>query len=247
MADVTDAEIGVLLPFALGYLYSHGGVFIQSSRAPKDGVVHIPFSLLPWCFPQKLLEQGIALAAPFNELVDSVSRDPAWLLKTLERTAEADPFTGRLVSLYNVELAREKRAVSVGGGSSVQNPLRLGLHRSDYMLTSSEESSGGVALKQVELNTVASSMAGLATVVSGLHAKLFHRFASELPGVSKHFSRASQEQSVVRESLPCSAIPSLAVALKEAHTAYLRGYPGNLPLNVCVCVYGGATRGKKRI
>jgi len=235
-ALLSSEELSAVLPYALGHLYSNGGIFLSSSRAPNDGVIHAPFSLLPWHFPQGLLNQGLSLAIPFNNLVDSVSRDSAWLLGALERTAGADSFTGRLVDMYRLELAREAEAVKAGGGP-VQNPLRLGIHRSDYMLTSnSEDSKGDFFLKQVELNTVASSMAGLSSIVSQLHANLPLRFASELPNVFKYFSQDGTSFSGAR---PSTANRDLAFALKEAHFAYLKGYSGGAPppgILVAVCM-----------
>lgn len=49
--------------------------------------------------------------------------------------------------------------------------IRFGIHRSDYMLQNSDD---GVALKQVELNTIASGAAALATRTSELH-KYIHK------------------------------------------------------------------------
>ena len=40
---------------------------------------HAPLSLLPYPFPSSLFSQATALAAPFNLLVDRISRDLDWL------------------------------------------------------------------------------------------------------------------------------------------------------------------------
>jgi hypothetical protein len=46
----------------------------------------------------------------------------------------------------------------------IKQDIRLGLHRSDYML---DKATGG--LLQIELNTISSSFAALGTQVSRLH------------------------------------------------------------------------------
>jgi len=192
MSTLSPSEVTYLTSYATSYLYSRGCVFVSASRDPKDGVIHVPFSLLPWRYPRALLEQGLSLAVPFNTLVDAVSRNSTWLLTTLGRVAEADEFTGRLVEMHRAEVEEGERAAAQGRHPPPQNPLRLGLHRSDYMLTA-HPTTGALSLKQVELNTVASSMGGLSTMVSGLHAHLAGRFgggaAPELPGVAAHFKR----------------------------------------------------------
>lgn len=233
MSTLNPSEITYLTAYATSYLYSRGCVFVQPSKDPQDGVIHVPFSLLPWRYPSALLAQGLSLAVPFNTLVDAVSRDSSWLLTTLGRVAEADEFTGRLVEMHRAEVEEGVRAASRGPHHPPpQNPLRLGLHRSDYMLTA-HPTTGALSLKQVELNTVASSMAGLSTMVSGLHAHLAGRFgggaAPELPGVAAHFNREGREappsHTTAAPPTPSTACKDLAGGLAAAHHAYLQGYP----------------------
>ena len=73
---------------------------------------------------------------------------------------------------------------------------RLGILRSDYMLHRAEEG-GGYAIKQVELNTIASSFAGLASVVARLHAFLTARMAGELGAFLDENERAVVGSSAV--------------------------------------------------
>jgi glutathione synthase len=57
----------------------------------------------------------------------------------------------------------------------------LGITRSDYMLNPIDGNiENGYGLKQVELNTIAASFAGLAVNVAGLHKQLTERFDLEL-------------------------------------------------------------------
>jgi glutathione synthase len=102
--------------------------------------------------------QAYSLGPLFAILTDAVRRDEAWLERVLARTAEVDPFTGRLL-----HIARAVRALD---GAERQQSV-LGLLRSDYML--SQEGKEEPRLLQVELNTVSSSFACLSETVSGLH------------------------------------------------------------------------------
>jgi hypothetical protein len=235
MSTLSPSEVTYLTSYATSYLYSRGCVFVSASRDPKDGVIHVPFSLLPWRYPRALLEQGLSLAVPFNTLVDAVSRNSTWLLTTLGRVAEADEFTGRLVEMHRAEVEEGERAAAQGRHPPPQNPLRLGLHRSDYMLTA-HPTTGALSLKQVELNTVASSMGGLSTMVSGLHAHLAARF-SQLPGVAAHFTQGGGGNAPPTLT-PSTACKDLAGGLAAAHHAYLKGYraPPLPPHPVCVAM-----------
>lgn len=65
-------------------------------------------------------------------------------------------------------------------GKHARSADRLGIQRSDYMLHQSDKEKGGYSLKQVELNTIASSFAGLASTVANLHGFLTRRMGGEL-------------------------------------------------------------------
>jgi len=69
------------------------------------------------------------------------------------RTKQVDEFTARLLGIHEKMMAINKK-----------EDIRLGLHRSDYMLDSETNS-----LLQIELNTISSSFPGLGSLVSELH------------------------------------------------------------------------------
>ena len=48
-------------------------------------------------------------------------------------------------------------------------PISLGIFRSDYMLDGTNGLSENLTLKQVEINTIASSFGGLSAQMPGLH------------------------------------------------------------------------------
>ncbi|RDX70912.1 Glutathione synthetase, chloroplastic, partial [Mucuna pruriens] len=125
----------------------------RSGSVPGVGLVHAPFALLPTPFPENHWIQASELAPIFNELVDRVSLDATFLQDSLSRTKKADEFTSRLLDIHSKMLQINKK-----------EEIRLGLHRSDYMLDEKTKS-----LLQIELNTISSSFAGLSNLVTELH------------------------------------------------------------------------------
>jgi len=162
---------------ANAYAAAHG---VQVERKTDDGASIFqcaPISLLPNAYPKAAFVQAVDLAPSFNLLVDRISRDADFLQQTLGGSvSSADPYTAKLLTLY--------RQVYVQESTKNQPALaadRLGIHRSDYMLN---RSSGNqpYMIKQVELNTIASSFAGLACQVANLHSYLLDRYASSSDG-----------------------------------------------------------------
>ncbi|CAN6482624.1 unnamed protein product [Victoria cruziana] len=135
-----------------------------SGTLPGVGLVHAPFSLLPTSFPHDYWRQACDLAPIFNELVDRVSLDGAFLQQSLSRTKKVDAFTSRLLDIHSKMLE-----------SNREEEIRLGLHRSDYMLDAETKE-----LLQVELNTISSSFAGLSCLVSQLHRYLLNHQGEQL-------------------------------------------------------------------
>ncbi|XP_042518440.1 glutathione synthetase, chloroplastic-like [Macadamia integrifolia] len=136
----------------------------RSGMVPGLGLVHAPFALLPTFFPQIHWQQACELAPLFNELIDRVSLDGKFLQESLSRTKKVDAFTSRLLDIHSKMLEINKK-----------EDIRLGLHRSDYMLDAQTE-----LLLQIELNTVSASFAGLGCVVSELHRNLLNHYGKKL-------------------------------------------------------------------
>ncbi|KAG0497135.1 hypothetical protein HPP92_001604 [Vanilla planifolia] len=80
------------------------------------------------------------------------------------RTKKVDAFTCRLLDIHSKMMEIKKEEV-----------IRLGLHRSDYMLDSETD-----LLLQIELNTISSSFAGLGCLVSELHRYLLEQHGKDL-------------------------------------------------------------------
>ncbi|KAL0340667.1 UNVERIFIED_CONTAM: Glutathione synthetase, chloroplastic [Sesamum radiatum] len=124
----------------------------------------MPISLLPMSFPESHWKQACEVAPIFNELVDRVSLDAKFLQEALSRTKKVDVFTSRLLDIHAKMTDMDKK-----------EEIRLGLHRSDYMLDEQTN-----LLLQIELNTISSSFPGLSCLVSELHRSLLHQFKQHL-------------------------------------------------------------------
>lgn len=136
----------------------------RSGTMPGVGMVHAPFALLPMSFPEIQYRQACDLAPIFNELVDRVSLDAKFLQESLSRTKKVDSFTSRLLDIHSKMLESGKK-----------EEIRLGLHRSDYMLDEQTK-----LLLQIELNTISSSFCGLSCLVSNLHRSLLDQYKDHL-------------------------------------------------------------------
>lgn len=136
----------------------------RSGSVPGVGLVHAPIALLPNSFPESHWKQACELAPIFNELVDSVSLDGKFLQDTLSRTKKVDVFTSRLLDIHS-------RMLEIGK----KEDIRLGLHRSDYMLDEKTN-----LLLQIELNTISCSFSGLGCLVSELHRSLLSQYGKPL-------------------------------------------------------------------
>ncbi|XP_070037109.1 glutathione synthetase, chloroplastic [Nicotiana tomentosiformis] len=136
----------------------------KSGTVPGVGMVHAPVALLPMSFPESQWKQACEVAPIFNELVDRVSQDGEFLQQSLSRTKKVDPFTSRLLEIHSKMLKINKK-----------EEIRLGLHRSDYMLDEQTK-----LLLQIELNTISSSFSGLGCLVSELHRSLLHQYRERI-------------------------------------------------------------------
>lgn len=136
----------------------------RSGTVPGVGMVHAPFALLPMSFPESHWRQACDLAPIFNELVDCVSLDAEFIQETLSRTKKVDTFTSRLLDIHSKMVQINKK-----------EDIRLGLHRSDYMLDGQTK-----LLIQIELNTISSSFPGLSCLVSELHRSLLNHYGKVL-------------------------------------------------------------------
>ncbi|VVB15268.1 unnamed protein product [Arabis nemorensis] len=165
-----DDELVQKLVFdALVWSSLHGLVvgdktYQKSGKVPGVGMMHAPIALLPTPFPEIYWKQACDVAPIFNELVDRVSLDGKFIQDSLSRTKKVDIFTSRLLDIHSKMLESNKK-----------EDIRLGLHRSDYMLDEETKS-----LLQIEMNTISSSFSGLGRLVSELHQSLLRSYGDHL-------------------------------------------------------------------
>ncbi len=160
---------------------SSNNVDTKASTTTTKTYQMAPMSLLPQAYPRTAFSRAVQLAPHFNRLVHAVSQDAEFLSSALGGiVAQQDPYTGKLLQLYQSIYGRhggddddDGRAATSTVTQWARRADQLGLIRSDYML---HPSHGDYRIKQVELNTIASSFAGLAHQVAQLHTLLMQRF-----------------------------------------------------------------------
>ncbi|XP_067006124.1 glutathione synthetase [Anabrus simplex] len=134
----------------------HGICMHSKTNFNRDAVQFAPFVLLPSVFPRDEFEKAVKLQPLLNELMHRVAHDHEFLVETLKSTIEVDEFTGSLFKIYMTVQSE-----------GITQRWSTGLIRSDYMLHSGDNNS----LKQIEINTIASSFAGLSSQLTP-----FYRF-----------------------------------------------------------------------
>jgi len=209
-----------------------------------------PMSLLPNAYPRDAFRQAHDVAPFFNEVVDKVSRDSKFLIDTLGGgVSTMDPYTAKILELY-------KQVYVDGPQDSPANQAdRLGIHRSDYMLHASSSSSSSYELKQVELNTIAASFAGLSCKISQLHKYLASRFNNEIKdfletnekavnggGGSSISGSNNDNDKIVSFGVPENpALDNIPIAMKFAMDRYVDRYRPKHKLVVLFVVQEGET------
>ena len=207
-----------------------------------------PMSLLPNAYPRDAFRQAHDVAPFFNELVDKVSRDSKFLIETLGGgVSTMDPYTAKILDLY-------KQVYVDGPKDSPANQAdRLGIHRSDYMLHASSSSSSSYELKQVELNTIAASFAGLSCKISQLHKYLTSRFHHEIKDFMETNEKAvvtgqtkddknNGENKIMSFGVPENpALENIPIAMKFAIDRYVDRYHPKHKLVVLFVVQEGET------
>lgn len=134
------------------------GVLMRTRENPhsSDTVSPAPFMLIPSSIPKDLFQLAKDIQPLINELYYKVANDYDFLWRTLERTIAVDEFT-----------AKQWEIVEQVKKSGLTKSLQIGMLRSDYMLDTAKSES--LSLSQVEVNTIASSFAGLSSRLAPVH------------------------------------------------------------------------------
>uniref|UniRef100_A0A1B6DNJ1 Glutathione synthetase n=1 Tax=Clastoptera arizonana TaxID=38151 RepID=A0A1B6DNJ1_9HEMI len=128
----------------------HGAGMRSKTNFSSDSLVFAPFALLPSVFPKREFERAVELQPIINELMFNVAHDHNFLTENLKNTIEVDDFTRRLFQLYEIMLKE-----------GFTQCLTCGLLRSDYLSESTDDNK----IKQVEVNTIASSFGGISSIL----------------------------------------------------------------------------------
>eukprot|EP00930_Biecheleria_cincta_P055639 TRINITY_DN4193_c1_g1_i1.p1 TRINITY_DN4193_c1_g1~~TRINITY_DN4193_c1_g1_i1.p1 ORF type:complete len:598 (-),score=123.85 TRINITY_DN4193_c1_g1_i1:85-1809(-) len=210
-----------LLTPAVQYAELHGLLYEAKDCAEdKSMASQCPVAMFPFPIPEQAFHDAVDLSVLWNKLVDAVARDLPWLYATLEPAAQADPFTGRLL-----KMSKDIHA------EGLRQSLTLGIHRSDYMLH--EPDNHVPRFLQVELNTIASSMASHSANTRGLHHYMLGRYGSRddtvALGIREHFGVANGKELLhgLPENDALKMIPAAMAWAKRAYSA-----PGSVVLFV---------------
>lgn len=147
----------------------HGASMRSKTNFNADVVQCVPFVLFPTVFKADDFNKVVNIQSILNELVHNIANNREFLKKCLKDIVLVDKFTSNLFRIY--ETVQDE---------GVKQKVALGLLRSDYMSHSKTNNS----LKQVELNTIASSLAGISSKISKLHKYILQELNQS--GLLKH-------------------------------------------------------------
>ncbi|XP_063905796.1 glutathione synthetase-like isoform X2 [Zophobas morio] len=146
-----EAELADVVEKSKDWALMHGAAMRSKTTFSEDSLNFAPFVLVPTAFPRKQFLKSIEIQPILNELMHKVAHSREFLTECLQETIKVDDFTGRLFNIYETVF-----------NEGVTQRACLGLLRSDYMVHSAATDN----IKQVEINTIASSFGGIATHIS---------------------------------------------------------------------------------
>uniref|UniRef100_A0A2M4CU33 Glutathione synthetase n=1 Tax=Anopheles darlingi TaxID=43151 RepID=A0A2M4CU33_ANODA len=148
-----EAQLVDVVEKAKDWALMHGAAMRSKQNFNPDALQFAPFILTPSSFPRAEFQKAVRLQPVLNELIHAVAHDSQFLLDTLKSTEKVDEFTRGLVDIYRTVLSE-----------GIAQTLTLALLRSDYLPNFSD------AIKQVEINTIASSFGGISTNITPMHS-----------------------------------------------------------------------------
>ncbi|RMX56643.1 hypothetical protein pdam_00002416, partial [Pocillopora damicornis] len=132
--DLSDNEVDFLASEGRDYFLTRGMIYKNKS----GNLEHRPFTVLPTPFPRRLFAAAREVQKDFNLLVHKASQDFQFTKDALLSTITADVFTAKIFAIY--EKTQEQ---------GIDQPISLGIFRSDYML---EQTSGSHNQEDENLN-----------------------------------------------------------------------------------------------
>ncbi|KAG4441650.1 hypothetical protein IFR05_002857 [Cadophora sp. M221] len=159
-------------------------------------------TIFPTLFPGDLFDEALALQKTYNKLYACVAEDEEWLFAALKDLIDIDPLANKLWTIYR-EVKQE----------GYLQDLTMGIFRSDYMLhLPSPDTSEGLQLKQVELNTIACA--------GGVHSDKILEMHRHLLRTGVYGSASPTFQLNPASPPPNRTINTLAHGLASAHHTY---------------------------
>ncbi|XP_052866936.1 glutathione synthetase-like isoform X2 [Anopheles cruzii] len=152
-----DVLLNDVIEKAKDWAVMHGAAMRSKQNFNPDAVQFAPFVLTPSSFPRVEFLKAVRLQPLLNELIHTVAHDSKFLLDTLKSTEQVDEFTRELIGIYRKVLAE-----------GITQTVTLALLRSDYLPNLTE------AIKQVEINTIASSFGGISTNIKPMHSYILN-------------------------------------------------------------------------
>lgn len=163
-------------------------------QAPAFTITHPAIALRPMPMRTEVLEELYDHQLLWNEAINRTARSYEFLRDSMRATAESDSaFTGRLLSI----LERVYLTTPPGATAPVFQPLMLGIFRTDYMRSVDPEATSGAVSavdsveretarqwKNIEINTISCSFAGLSPLVQRFHAYLDTYRAASMSAVA---------------------------------------------------------------
>lgn len=201
----------------IDYMYCNGLVVgtlnSGNSRCSYQTASHVPFAHNLYEFKQRSFTNVVELCPLFNKLVHNVANDYDYLVDALAVTAKSDDFTKRLLGIM--------RTVVSNGGEFEQQTIALGILRSDYMVHAAgageaqEES-----LKQVEINTIASSFGVLSTRLTTMQ---HHFYPALAPRAGDPLDELDSPGAGLAETIPNNdPLSKMTAGIAKAHYTYLQ-------------------------
>lgn len=125
---VDNLNVKELKEFAREIVPTLGCLMLKKSATKRREIDHTPFSLLPSPVPRHCYDKAVGMQRHFQALLYKVAHDHHFLKNCLQKTIEADDFTGRLWQVYDTVHQQD-----------LINPLSLSLMRIDYMFHNDQQ------------------------------------------------------------------------------------------------------------
>lgn len=147
------------------YALTNGFVMRLDKFCTDETVVFAPFTFVPSPFPRKEFLKAKDIQKDINEVLHKVANDHEFLKNSLRSTVKGDEFTANIFNIYETVLEE-----------GLSQPFSLGLIRTDYLLHQSAATDAKDSIiKQVESNTISSSLGGLTAVAGDIHRYILNR------------------------------------------------------------------------